>query len=57
MSWTDNRDVLVDTNPRETTQDGFDVESGWEQQPDGAFTRQFNLGDYQNIYWNTITIT
>jgi hypothetical protein len=25
MAWTDNRDVLPGTDPRETTQDGFDV--------------------------------
>ena len=57
MSWTDNRDVVPGTDPREATQDGFDVESGWVQQPDGSFTRSFNLGGYdQNIYGNSITI-
>jgi hypothetical protein len=57
MSWTDNRDVVPGTDPREAQQDGFDVESGWQQQPDGSFTRQFNLGGYdQNIYGNTISI-
>ena len=25
MAWTDNRDVVPGTDPRETTQDGFDV--------------------------------
>jgi hypothetical protein len=25
MAWTDNRDVTPGTDPRETTQDGFDV--------------------------------
>jgi hypothetical protein len=57
MTWTDNRDVVEGTDPREATQDGFDVESGWMQNPDGTFTRQFNLGGYdQNIYGNSITI-
>jgi hypothetical protein len=49
--------VKPGTDPRETTQDGFDVESGWQLQPDGTYTRQFNLGGYdQNIYGNSITI-
>ena len=57
MTWTDNRDVVPGTDPRETTQDGFDVESGWQLQPDGSYTRRFNLGGYdQNIYGNTISI-
>jgi len=57
MTWTDNRDVVPGTDPRETTQDGFDVESGWVLQPDGTFTRQFNLGGYdQNIYGASIWI-
>jgi len=57
MSWTDNRDVVPGTDPREAEQDGFDVESGWVQQPDGSFTRSFNLGGYdQNIYGNSIEI-
>jgi hypothetical protein len=57
MVWTDNRDVVPGTDPRETTQDGFDVESGWAPQPDGTYTRQFNLGGYdQNIYGNSISI-
>jgi hypothetical protein len=57
MSWTDNRDVVPGTDPREAEQDGFDVESGWQLQPDGTYTRQFNLGGYdQNIYGNSISI-
>ena len=57
MSWTDNRDVVPGTDPRETTQDGFDVESGWELQPDGTYTRLPNIGGYdQNIYGNSIVI-
>lgn len=58
MAWTDNRDVVVGTDPREATQDGFDVESGWELLADGTYTRKFNLGGYdQNIYGNSISIT
>ena len=30
MTWTDNRDVVPGTDPREATQDGFDVDSGWQ---------------------------
>jgi hypothetical protein len=57
-AWTDNRDVVVGTDPREATQDGFDVESGWEQLADGTYVRKFNLGGYdQNIYGNSIEIT
>lgn len=58
MAWTDNRDVVVGTDPREATQDGFDVESGWELLADGTYSRKFNLGGYdQNIYGNSISIT
>jgi hypothetical protein len=57
MAWTDNRDVVPGDDPREATQDGFDVESGWQLQPDGTYTREFNLGGYdQNIYGNSIVI-
>jgi hypothetical protein len=56
LSWTDNRDVVPGDDPREETQDGFDV-LNWVENPDGTFTRQFNLGGLdQNIYGNTITI-
>jgi hypothetical protein len=56
LSWTDNRDVVPGDDPREATQDGFDV-LNWVENPDGTFTRQFNLGGLdQNIYGNTITI-
>jgi hypothetical protein len=56
MSWTDNRDVVPGNDPRETETDGFDV-SNWVENPDGTFTRQFNLGGLdQNIYGNSITI-
>jgi hypothetical protein len=58
MTWTDNRDVVTGTDPRETTQDGFDVESGWILNADGTYTRQFNLGGYdQNIYGNSVVVT
>ena len=58
MTWTDNRDVVPGEDPREADDDDFDVESGWVLQPDGTYTRQFNLGGYdQNIYGNSITIT
>ena len=41
---------------RKLAQDGFDV-LNWVENPDGTFTRQFNLGGLdQNIYGNTITI-
>jgi hypothetical protein len=56
LSWTDNRDVAPGDDPRETENDGFDV-LNWVVNPDGSFTRQFNLGGLdQNIYGNTITI-
>jgi hypothetical protein len=57
MTWTDNRDVVPGPDPREATQDGFDVYSNWQPQPDGSYTRDFNLGGYdQNIYGNSITV-
>jgi hypothetical protein len=56
MSWTDNRDVVPGDDPREDPQDGFDV-LNWVENPDGTFTRQFNLGGLdQNIYGNSIDI-
>jgi hypothetical protein len=56
LSWTDNRDVVPGEDPREAEQDGFDV-LNWVKNPDGSFTREFNLGGLdQNIYGNTITI-
>ena len=58
MTWTDNRDVVTGTDPRETTQDGFDTKGCWVEDPPGTFTRTcFNGGGYnQNIYGNSITI-
>ena len=29
-TWTDNRDVVPGTDPREETQDGFDVKGCWQ---------------------------
>ncbi|HET9724159.1 MAG TPA: sialidase family protein [Actinomycetota bacterium] len=56
LSWTDNRDVVPGDDPREDPQDGFDV-LNWVVNPDGTFTRQFNLGGLdQNIYGNSIEI-
>lgn len=57
LTWTDNRDVVPGTDPREAVQDGFDVESGWFTDADGNLQRLFNLGGYdQNIYGNSIEI-
>jgi hypothetical protein len=58
MTWTDNRDVVPGTDPRETTQDGFDVKGCWVQGSDGTWTRTcLNGGGYnQNIYGNSITL-
>jgi hypothetical protein len=58
MTWTDNRDVVPGTDPRESTQDGFDTEGCWVEDPPGTFTRTcLNGGGYdQNIYGNSITI-
>jgi hypothetical protein len=56
LSWTDNRDVVPGDDPREAVQDGFDV-LNWIENPDGSFTRAFNLGGLdQNIYGNAISI-
>ena len=58
MTWTDERDVVPGTDPREATQDGFDTEGCWVENPPGTFTRTcLNGGGYdQNIYGNSITI-
>jgi hypothetical protein len=56
-TWTDNRDVVPGTDPREETQDGFDVKGCWKT-VDGALVRTcFNGGGYdQNIYGNSVSI-
>jgi hypothetical protein len=60
LTWTDNRDVVPGTDPREATQDGFDTEGCWVVDPAaaGGFRRTcLNGGGYnQNIYGNSITI-
>jgi hypothetical protein len=55
--WTDNRDVVPGTDPREATQDGVDVKGCWEK-VDGVFTRTcFNGGGFdQNIYGNSVAM-
>ena len=39
MTWTDNRNVVTGTDPREVAQDGFDVKGCWVADPPGTFTR------------------
>jgi hypothetical protein len=59
MTWTDNRDVLPGTDPREAAQDGFDVDMCIALQPDGTYGQNTcpNSGGLdQNIYGNTISI-
>jgi hypothetical protein len=51
--WTDNRDVVPGVDPREATQDGFDVHQCRELQPDGSYGPDTcpNAGGLnQNIY-------
>jgi len=56
LSWTDNRDVVPGNDPREATQDGFDV-TGWFTDANGNLARNFNAGGYdQNIYGDSVTI-
>jgi hypothetical protein len=54
MSWTDNRDVVPGTDPREATQDGFDVHMCLDA--DLVNTCPNAGGFDQNIYGNTISI-
>jgi hypothetical protein len=59
LTWTDNRDVVPGTDPREAEQDGFDVNMCVDQLPDGTFgpnTCPNSGGLDQNIYGNTISI-
>jgi hypothetical protein len=59
LTWTDNRDVVPGTDPREAVQDGFDVNMCVAQLSDGTFgpnTCPNSGGLDQNIYGNTITI-
>jgi hypothetical protein len=56
VSWTDNRGREAGDDPREAEDDGFGRPE-LDREPDGSFTRAFNLGGLdQNIYGNTITI-
>ncbi len=54
MTWTDNRDVVPGDDPRETTQDGFDVHMCLNA--DLVNTCPNAGGFDQNIYGNTISI-
>ena len=54
LSWTDNRDVVPGTDPREPVQDGFDVDQC--QDETGANLCPNSGGLNQNIYGNSITI-
>jgi hypothetical protein len=59
-TWTDNRDVVVGTDPRETTQDGFDVHQCRVADAQGVFglDQCANAGGLdQNIYGRGLTIT
>jgi hypothetical protein len=59
VSWTDNRDVVPGTDPREATQDGFDVLQCRVEQPDGTFgpDQCANAGGLdQNIYGNRVSL-
>lgn len=59
LTWTDNRDVVPGTDPRETVQDGFDVDMCVALQPDGTYgpnTCPNSGGLDQNIYGNSIWI-
>lgn len=60
MSWTDNRDVVPGTDPREVApSDGFDVHMCVAQNLDGTFgsdTCPNAGGRWQNIYGNTISL-
>jgi len=54
LSWTDNRDVVPGTDPREETQDGFDVHMCLDK--DLVNTCPNAGGFDQNIYGNTVSI-
>jgi hypothetical protein len=59
MTWTDNRDVVAGTDPREETQDGFDVHMCVEVTDGVAGPNTCpNAGGFnQNIYGTSVTIT
>ena len=57
--WTDNRDVVIGDDPREDTQDGFDVWQCREQDDDdvwGPDTCANARGLNQNIYGNRVSV-
>jgi hypothetical protein len=59
LTWTDNRDVVPGTDPREAVQDGFDVDMCVALLPNGTYgpnTCPNSGGLDQNIYGNTISI-
>jgi hypothetical protein len=59
-AWTDHRDVVTGTDPREETQDGFDVHQCRVADADGVFGPDLcpNAGGLdQNIYGRGLTIT
>jgi hypothetical protein len=59
FTWTDNRDVVEGTDPREAEQDGFDVLQ-CRTATDGVFSADTcaNAGGLdQNIYGNSLEIT
>jgi hypothetical protein len=59
LTWTDNRDVVTGTDPREEVQDGFDVHQCRALQLDGTYGPDTcpNAGGLnQNIYGNSVTI-
>jgi hypothetical protein len=59
FTWTDNRDVVEGTDPREAEQDGFDVHQ-CRTATDGVFSADTcaNAGGLdQNIYGNSLEIT
>ena len=59
-TWTDNRDVVTGTDPREETQDGFDVRQCRVEEEEGVFSLDncANAGGLdQNIYGRGLTIT
>ncbi|CAN5521953.1 hypothetical protein BH18ACT16_BH18ACT16_14270 [soil metagenome] len=59
MTWTDNRDVVTGTDPREATQDGFDVLQCRALQSDGTYGPDTcpNAGGLdQNIYGSSLQL-
>jgi hypothetical protein len=61
VAWTDNRDVVRGVDPREASQDGFDVHQCRIEDPPGSGTfsadRCANAGGLdQNIYGNRVSV-